>query len=440
MALRSEDQTILEILVNKFASHIDNTDNWGFTPLMYAVAMGYRESASFLIRHGANLSVRVRLPGLSDPGQECDFIGCASIWGRADIVWDLLQDAIHAGHDVAQQFWRGLAETLDRILYSIDQNDKIWVKRFWDFLSSSGPRDVNFTFGDGKTLAHLLQLAETVEPLIQKGFSALNQRDGSGEHCLFNAVRYHHILATLLTNGAEPSIANRKGETAYHRLFSLKLFKRLVPQSRQAAALIPHVIFRSLRLLLQHDVVGGTRPIPSDNCVCPCTENGHLPLDHLNPRFQDTFVSPETNPLWALEAISVFEDHGRVEWARRSIISFIRRSEFSKLGMKHTDCCCLEKFPSTEEERFWDTSSIIRREQLIEQLEQKMATYASQALDLPALKGMLVLIMNDSYQETLSKRAEEAQQKREKLEDLWSASEAPVVSPCYLGTYLISSF
>lgn len=79
MALGLEDQTVLVILVDSFASHIDDLDNWDFTPLMYTMAMGYRESASFLVRHGANLSTRVRLPWISDIGQECDFIGCAHI-------------------------------------------------------------------------------------------------------------------------------------------------------------------------------------------------------------------------------------------------------------------------------------------------------------------------------------------------------------------------
>lgn len=67
---------------------IDVTDKWGFTPLMYAVAMGYRESASLLIKSGADLSATIVI---QDKMYSC--VWCAFV---RSLDWRAIQlDLIH---------------------------------------------------------------------------------------------------------------------------------------------------------------------------------------------------------------------------------------------------------------------------------------------------------------------------------------------------------
>jgi hypothetical protein len=178
IALAPESQSILQVLLDRAGSLINNTDKWGFTPLMYAAFMGYETSAAILIRHGASLSPETHVLGTG-----CDFISCAVVWGYEDILWGFLDDALSGTEtSVSEWLWRRLAEVADELGSAIPSAERIqWIVRFCEqIFSARKPKSLDFTFGEGKILAHALRLPSVIERLISHGFSLFNFRDDLG--------------------------------------------------------------------------------------------------------------------------------------------------------------------------------------------------------------------------------------------------------------------
>ncbi|KAK0652834.1 hypothetical protein B0T16DRAFT_106100 [Cercophora newfieldiana] len=89
MALKPECQEVLQTLIDSTPETMDAADKWGYTPLMYAVAMGYEDAVSALIKSGARLSIKTAV-GMEDGW--ISFIGCAFVWDHEDMLWRLIND------------------------------------------------------------------------------------------------------------------------------------------------------------------------------------------------------------------------------------------------------------------------------------------------------------------------------------------------------------
>ncbi|KAK3364284.1 hypothetical protein B0T25DRAFT_60814 [Lasiosphaeria hispida] len=255
----------------------------------------------------------------------------------------------------------------------------------------------------GSTLGHLARTSETAQRLADAGFMHYNHRDGSGKHCLFPAVGSLNsgLIGLLLAAGTLTDIQDTKGKTCLHKVVK-KIGRGQDPQFAEALA-----VFDIVRLLLPQP---GTRSLASvtDNCHCPCSENGHLASDQLSAELQDSIMFDATSPLWVIEYLTTLEDFGLEEEARQGILAQLRLCKFSKLGIPHR-CRCFGK--GEEEDRLGDLTWI-GDEKKIEKLEAEMTEL--QQLPLGNLKECFVLRMRESYDTLREQRVTKAEEKEKR--------------------------
>lgn len=401
-ALAPESSDILSLLLSHAPALINVADEWGLTPLMYAVALGHDQAASLLIKNGARLMSRSRWHDL-------DFIGCAFQWDQEDLLWDLLPDIETSPEGLGGYVWARLAEQTSFVVnwLSTPRKEK-WISRFWENCLSEPNVDsrLDMVFGEsGSTLGHLARTSEIAQRLLDAGFKRHNHRDASGRHCLFPAVKSLNspLVSLLLAAGTLVDIQDKKGWTCLHKLLKKKIGRVTNPRLHEALA-----VFTIVRLLLNSV---SRQPLASitDDCHCPCSENGHLASDQLSAKFQDLFIVEATSPLWVVEYVCMLEDVGRVEEARKSILSQLRLWEFSKLGIPHhCTCYCFGK--EEEDDRPWD---VIEDEKKVERLEAEMEELRQLPLD--SLKLRLALRMRESYDTLKVTRAKKAKDEKERL-------------------------
>ncbi|KAK0753014.1 hypothetical protein B0T18DRAFT_385150 [Schizothecium vesticola] len=369
MALHPSRANALKVLLDEAPELKDQTDRWGFPPLMYAAAMGYQDAAASLIQNNASLTLPTdeNILGIHLPDYG-DFIGCCLASGHSGMIWELYDDLLTNATCSDYPLWPRLSALLETL--QAPENDKEqrdWEQTFWDLiLSDLGPEDLNFSFGKtGKNIAHLVPSDAEVKGLIKRGFRDFNTPDHNGEHCLFtlsrSRLRSSKAMAELLVAGADPIFRNPKGRTAVHLVL-------------ESLGLHAFGMYDTVEAFARFQVLLGTAPTTScppllsgDSCDCPCSDGGCLPTDSLFPIFGRPNAVCLKNILWLFEVFVIFSDIGRHDWIRTSILSLLRRFEFEEMGIQHC-CMCHGK---DVEKRFWDTFEEERR---IEKLEQKMRT------------------------------------------------------------------
>ncbi|KAK4452499.1 hypothetical protein QBC34DRAFT_397718 [Podospora aff. communis PSN243] len=400
-ALAPELCDILNVLLSHAPALVDMADNWGLTPLMYAVALGYTQSASLLIKNGANFTQRSQWKHL-------DFIGCAFQWDQEDLLWTLLPDieTRSDGSDEHLYVWAQLAEqTITVADWLATPGKEKWISQFWENCLSEPYLDsrLDMVFGESNSaLGHLVRTPDTSQRLFDSGFRRHNHRNASGEHCLFSAVKSLNgpLVSLLLAAGTRADIQDNRGRTCLHKLLKKHVGRIVNPRIHEALA-----AFAIVRLLLES---APQRPVGSitDNCHCPCSENGHIASDQLTAEFEDSIFVHATSPLWLVEYICILEDAGQTEEARESILSQLRLWRFSKLGIPHYRTCrCFGR--EEEEDRPWDT---IKDERKVETLEVEMVELRQ--LPLSGLKAQLALRMRESYDALKVTRAIEEEERR----------------------------
>ncbi|KAJ4100863.1 hypothetical protein NW769_010522, partial [Fusarium oxysporum] len=151
--------------------HVDQSDKYGGTPLLYAAAMNIPDTAMMLVENGANL-----LSTLSD----CYHIICI-VAGRQNwtLVWRIIDFAAASHPYLVPQLIKGLLawtpeEGYHAAHHSKDQDGCV---DFWSrVISNLG--SPNFSFQDGKTLMHMTRGVRSARALIKLGFTKFKQRKG----------------------------------------------------------------------------------------------------------------------------------------------------------------------------------------------------------------------------------------------------------------------
>ncbi|KAK5658047.1 hypothetical protein OQA88_2603 [Cercophora sp. LCS_1] len=380
-ALAPESSNILSLLLCYIPALIDLADKWGLTPLIYAVALGYDQAASLLIKNGASLTLHSRW-------QHFDFIGCAFQWDREHLLWGLLPDVETSPEGPGGYVWARLAEQTSFVAnwLSTPRKEK-WITRFWETCLSEPYVDsrLDMVFGEsGSTLGHLARTSEIAQRLLDAGFKRHNHRDASGRHCLFPAVKSLNspLVSLLLAAGTLVDIKDKKGRTCLHKLLRGGVGRITNPQLHEGAA-----VFAIVRLLLDF---ASMQPLASitDDCLCPCSENGHLASGQLSAEFRDQSMIEATSPLWVAEYVCRLEDAGRVEEARKSLLGQLRLDQ--------------------EEDRPWDA---IEGEKKVGSLDAEMEEF--RRLPLDSLKAQLALRMRESYDTLNATRATKAEEEKE---------------------------
>ncbi|KAM7212504.1 hypothetical protein V8F06_012126 [Rhypophila decipiens] len=425
-ALAPESSNILGILIAYAPALIEVADKWGLTPLMYTVALGYDKAASLLIKTGATLTSR-------SYWQHLDFIGCAFQWDWENLLWSLLPDIETRAEpqDDYMYVWARLAEQTSTVVGWIPSQSPVkvnWITQFWENCLSEPyvDRRLDMVFGESSsTLGHLVTTSEIAQRLLAAGFKRHNHRDASGRHCLFPAVKSlkSSLVNSLLAAGTLVDIQDNNGRTCLHQLLTQVggIGRFVDPQPLKALA-----VFSIARLLLDA-ALQQQRPLATitDDCRCPCTENGHLPSDQLSAEFQDSIFCDAASPLWVVEYLCMLEDVGQMEEARLSILSQLRLWKFSELGIPHHhSCCCFGR--EDEEDRPWD---VIKDEKKLEGLETEMEELRELPFD--SLKSRLALRMRESHdilKVTRVKEKEEEEERRRARRAKKSGFQHPALS------------
>jgi hypothetical protein len=215
-------------------------------------------------------------------------------------------------------------------------------------------RDWNVCFEDGKTLVHVVNLPEYAQLLIEHGFTALNQQDGAGKHSLFAIDEFldPQLFQLFLDKGADINLKNYEGRSVLREVLSHLAHQR---EEKNRKAL------DCLDILLSN----GVDVSSTDNCTCPCSSSGCLPVSVLKLEAQSCLGTRINNPFWIFEWLCTLEDYGKFTEAKTNALSILRQDKFDETSLVHT-CCYYDREGSTHlnEDRFWDISSAIEIDRL----------------------------------------------------------------------------
>jgi ankyrin repeat protein len=340
--LAVEQPSVLRALLD--SGHVvDVEDKNGFTPLMYAAALGLRESAMILIERGANLFVKDRVEG-------CDFIQFMAMRLHWSLIWDVV-DAVQAKD-------RDLLLPLFSRINSISgpslcQSEGIqYLEDFWKSVEKLGTWDNRFE--NGSTLLHIAQTPALVKHIAGAGYTLFNQQDDKGEHCLFAMTKFldPSLFQLCVGKGALVNLRNKEGITVIYGLFD-HLSNPDEKTSKAALSCIDTLL----------DLGADINAV--SNWACGCSSHGGVFLTDL--RLEATFLFRQMvwNPFWIFELLYMLEERGQISKANTFAIAVIRRSKFDALGFENTSHSRLDSasLPKSDD-LFWDIERQLKRDLL----------------------------------------------------------------------------
>lgn len=303
-------------------SAINAKDRWEFTPLMYAAASGYTESAVMLISKGANLFAVDR--------QRRTFLSLAIARGH----WELLLAALNAvrldyNHKCYQVLVRyALKQSISQSTYRVDKEirRKYVVQLILQCDDVNFPTDDFYTGVTDKTLMSCTDTIEEARALVEQGFTAFNMADSLGQLPIHSLTYNSEQVKFCLDHGTDVNHVDKNGDTLLLALLSALSCAHWKTPS----------IMRALRLCMERGADHST----ADKCRCPCSPNGCSSSSVFSHAFDAGFLSNQVDWVWSFEWVSILEDYRGEQAAREVLCSLIRRIKFDQLEMTHI--CCHE--------------------------------------------------------------------------------------------------
>jgi Ankyrin repeats (3 copies) len=338
---------------------INARDKNGITALMYAAAMNPPLAVAILIRRGADLFLRDYLG-------KYDFITYAAVRNNWSLVWSAVEVIESRDRDL-------LLRTFSRIISAprpplLLKEGLIWIKVF--MVSVVSKMDMNVCFEDGRTLIHVVGVPPFARLLIKHGFTALNQQDHAGEHCLFAIAKFldPQLFRLFLEKGADINLKNHKGHSVLRQVVD----RLSIPRKAEVQRLLD---FLSMLLSNGADVTA------ADNCACGCTSGGCLPISGLQLEVQALLETRVNNPFWIFEWLCMLKDHGKLAEAKSNALSVLRRAKFDEASLVHTclTCCSygVDIGSHLNEDRFWDISRVVE----LDKLNDEMGAWEARTYD-----------------------------------------------------------
>lgn len=398
--LASQYPAMVQFLLEKYHTVFDLNarDVWGVTPLMYAAARGYSESAVLLIAHGADVFARAPSTNHS--------ICLHSTWDFVDYAihsnhWQLLTvclEEIRARYDTA--FHQSMLRRViigcfgirpeDGPLYTNSQTFKIQLIRQY--------HDINATFakncrthrldarGKWGTLMHFATCLEEAESLVKTGFTSFNDENDTG---LLPVVELSHdidLVRFCLCHGTDVNYVNEAGQALILTLLSLLNDWKCDEEGRNRT--------RTLRLLLSK----GADPFRADSCKCPCEPSGCSSGSVFGLDYSE--FAPLSNVIALFEWLSLISEFYGQQKATMILLTVIRRLKFDELDMTHV-CChsgrgkkpLCKKGKITEENR----DEILEEEdEFVQLLNKDMETLSSKSF--VELQRIYIRLLQARYQ------------------------------------------
>jgi len=206
-SVREKRIDLLKFLIQRGAD-VNNTDNWGYTPLYFAVHNDDLDYLKALIAHGAELDTK-------HPGGETALMSGA-FTGRTEAVKLLLE----AGADINAKNDRGQTALHVPLDIRTSNSDCLQYQLPTDtieLLLAKGA-DVNLKDEDGRTPLHLAAESadgDIVKLLLDKGAKIDEKDDESGFTALHYAARLGNKDAAelLIARGADVNAKDKQGHT-----------------------------------------------------------------------------------------------------------------------------------------------------------------------------------------------------------------------------------
>ena len=358
----------LEMLL-KLGANIDARDKRGFTPLLYATALGNSEVVIRLLESGAD-------PYLTTPRYQ-NFLQFAlrrSHWTMFEAVLTHLHHFTTATKFAPHDFF-----TLGLIALTVEYNDCRWAKKsdLFQTLLEWGA-DPNVIISDdrgrpaGTVLHHIIDIP-LVKAIIRQGFTQFDYPAPTGIHALYwsQFLPNPTLMELLLDGGSSVNLQNGKGSATLH-MVSQNLKKDITEtcgsnhQSYEERA----QIIECIRLLLSR----GADSCLGDRCRCACSRRGCTPSNLILK--EPPMMASGRKDIWALEFYATVEELGGFETAKQCLLDMLRLVKFEELELTHT--CLQESFffaslngdtvmDSEEVEEIWDEEKLT-----IQDLEKEM--------------------------------------------------------------------
>ncbi|KAK4121634.1 hypothetical protein N657DRAFT_647819 [Parathielavia appendiculata] len=317
---------------------LDVTDNWGATPLMYAAAMGEKETVALLLSNRANPIIRQRDPRrhrYDDREGGRTFFHYAIARGHLDLVIDALgtiEETYINGVEVRQ------ACAQVAIISTISCDRPPWDHRadfFVELVKNLHAADVNMSLTDSfqgvndNNLMHYVESMEEASALVRCGFNRFNDRNSDGKqaiHSLLARCRGPALIKFCIDNGTDIGNKDNQDRTILFDLFSsLESFDDWKAWEKLDA----------IKLCLE----AGIDIFDGDNCKCPCSPDGcTISCIFMTDFSSSTYFGPGL--LWSLEWVTLVEEHCGVEAARRVLLSLLRRIKCDEPDIEINHVCC----------------------------------------------------------------------------------------------------
>ncbi|WJG35385.1 uncharacterized protein FOBCDRAFT_240361 [Fusarium oxysporum Fo47] len=301
--------------------HVDQSDKYGGTPLLYAAAMDIPDTVMMLVENGANL-----LSSLSN----CDPIIC--IVARQQnwtLVWRIIDFAAASHPYLVPQLIKDLLVWTPEEVYHAAHHSKgqDGCEDFWSrVISKLG--SPNFSFQDGKTLMHMTRGVRSARALIKSGFNKFKQRKGD---LLEHIASLHDppLFRFAVANGGDAHLHSSWG---WHILDML-----LRDLARSDWDNLPKVL-EILQGLLDNGVQVSSR----DEWVCNCLTGGH----------SDLVSDVDNNRFWDIsEQISIDELKQKMEDLATKTYSELKIEVMVRLRGRWRKACAAQRPPKLARSR-----------------------------------------------------------------------------------------
>ncbi|KAI3319693.1 hypothetical protein HD806DRAFT_508770 [Xylariaceae sp. AK1471] len=389
-------------LILEVTQNLDKPDNWGTTPLMYALGTGCAQSTKRLIESGASLLLRDN----KRKAYRRNFLDYAFSFGHWDLILYVLE-IIEAnyGRPSSQAFGKYA------LMYALKAKTLFFEERKAFVLQLiARVDDVTFTFRDAhnetddNNLMHYVYSLDEAEALHASGFKGWNQPNSKGELALNSLARNPDplIIKFCLEHGTDINHVTTRWRNV---LFTL------LPNIESSGWKIWDAM-DSLALILD----AGIDMFSSDDCNCPCSPHGCdiASVFDIGGHSSDwiSTLGLLRSP-WDLELFSLIEEHYGIDKSRRFLLSLFRKLKCQEEATCITHVCChrgkgtREQFPwvfFTKQLRGEDISEILVEEaEFINALELDMEVLRLESVE--RLKSKWIAQLGVRYNQCRSKEA-----------------------------------